>query len=284
MSSVWDASSPTENGNLEIATSLDFDDAYRIGEQLWAFGKVLHEDPKYVKPPRWILTYRYPVRAMVARIVSIDRDYIGLNTLGVGTAPVEEMTTPEIRNEWNIVWESYVGVLFFAMDSSLECFTYALNALGYLLSADDFIDITTDTALKRITPANLLDPPTRESSRHSVYEACRKYFPKICGHWSANRALIAQIIEYHDATKHRHSAAIGQAKGIPIHVLKPEPKRSMESIAINESTGHIAHNEAHCLQSITMAYRVFMVEWLRIARQELESVFGRELPPVEGCR
>lgn len=266
---------------MEIPTSLDFDEAYMIGEQFWAFGKELHEDPKYVKPPRWILTYRYPIRAMMARIASIDRDYIGLNTSGCGTAPVEEMTTKEMRNRWNIVWESYVGVLFFAMDSSLECFTYALNALGYLLSADDFIDITTDTKLKRITPANLLDPPTRESSRQSVHEACRKYFPKICDHWSANRALIAQIIEYHDATKHRHSAAIGQAKGIPIHFLKPGPKQSMESIAISESTGLIAHNQEHCLQSITVAYSEFVVEWLRIARQELESVFGRKLPPCE---
>jgi hypothetical protein len=81
------------------------------------------------------------------------------------------------------------------MDSSLECFAYALNALGYLLSPSEFIDITTNEKLKWITPANLLDPPTKGKATLSAYGPCRKSFPRICAHWWANRDLVAQIIE-----------------------------------------------------------------------------------------
>jgi hypothetical protein len=109
--------------------SLDFQEAYTVGDQLWALGRALQDDPKYAKPPNWILTYRYAVRAMLARIMTVDRDYQALNEPELGTAPAEEMTTQKARNWWNAVWESYAGVLFFAMDSSLECFAYALNAL-----------------------------------------------------------------------------------------------------------------------------------------------------------
>src|SRR4051794_22841044 len=57
------------------SNSLNFREAYGVGDQLWAFGAVLEDDPKYPKPANWILTYRYAVRAMVARIMTVDRDY-----------------------------------------------------------------------------------------------------------------------------------------------------------------------------------------------------------------
>jgi hypothetical protein len=152
--------------------SLNFQEAYAIGDQLWALGKVLQDDPKYTKPPNWVLTYRYAVRAMLARIMTVDREYRGLNEVGRGTAPAEEMTTQKARNWWNVVWESYARVLFFAMDSSLECFAYALNALGCLLSPSEFLDITADERLRRITPANLFDPPSKGNAGHSAYTVC----------------------------------------------------------------------------------------------------------------
>ena len=261
--------------------SLNFKEAYAVGDQLWAFGKVLHDDPKYNKPLNWILTYRYAIRALMARIVTVDRDYGNLNELACGMAPASEMKTSKARNDWNVVWESYAGVLFFAMDSSLECFTHALNALGYLLSPGEFVDITTDEKLKRITPANLLDPPTKGNAARSAYVPCLKWFPRICAHWLANRELLAQIIEYHDATKHRHSAVVGQVLGC--HLLKPAPKQAMVKIVFNESTAAgrtklVPHDEEESLQSITMRYHAFMDEWLRTARQEFEIVFGQPLP------
>ncbi len=218
---------------------------------------------------------------MMARIVSLDRDYARLNTVGGGTAPLADASDPRLRNKWNVVWESYVGVLFFAMDSSLECFTNALNALGYLLDPGGFIDITDHAKLKRITPTNLLDQPTAHSSKFSAYPACSGRFPKICDHWSVNRNLLAVIIEYHDATKHRHSVSVGQTPGYPYHVIKMDPKQPMKDVIFDPWTGHVAYDTEQSLQSITARYHNFIIEWLRIARQELESVFGLKLSDPE---
>jgi hypothetical protein len=259
--------------------SLNFQEAYAVGEQLWALGRVLCDDPKYAKPHNWILTYRYAVRAMLARIMTVDWEYRGLNEPGLGTAPDGEMTTQHARNRWNVVWESYAGVLFFAMDSSLECFGYALNALGSLLSPGEFFDITADEKLRRITPANLFEPPSNGKAAPSAYAACLKWFPRICGHWSTNRPLLAQIIEYHDATKHRHSAVVGQR--LAGHLLKPAPKQAMGNVFFRESTvageakRFVPHNQEHSLQSMTTAYRAFMTDWLLFTRQELETIFGK---------
>ena len=251
---------------------LNFEEAYTVGNQLWDFGKLLQDDLRYAKPPNWVLTYRYAIRAMMARILTVDRDYRKLNEPGCGLAPIYESATPKDRNEWNVIWESYARVLFFAMDSSLECFTYALNALGYLLFPSDFIDITNDKKLRQISPSKLFAPPKEKG--HPAYYAFQKLFPRICANWSANCDLIAKIVEYHDATKHRHSAVVGQ--GPECHFLKPEPKQAMGEIVFN--FGLVPHVNEESLQSITASYRNFLVAWLKIARQELEIVFEQPLP------
>ena len=258
--------------------SLNFEEAYTIGERLWEFGRVLQDDASYAKSPNWVLTYRYAIRGMLARIITVDRDYRGLNEPGIGTGPPEEMVTQNARNWWNAVWESYAGTLFFAMDSSLECFAYALNALGYLVSAREFLDITVDEKLRRITPANLLDLPVKGYVGQSAYQGCLKWFPRICGHWSANRTLLTQIIEYHDATKHRHSVVVGQAWDNTIgvtggHFVKLAPKQAMGNAVFTGSM--VAYHDEHSLQSMATAYRKFMTDLLRLTRQELETVFGK---------
>jgi hypothetical protein len=213
----------------------------------------------------------------MARMVSVDRDYQHLNEIGGGIPPEGGCETPQDKNRWNVVWESFAGVLFFGMDSSLECFAHAVNALGYLLRPTEFFDITSDAKLKQISPANLLDPPTKRNAGQSAYEPCVRLFPKICEYWAGNRKLLGEIIDYHDATKHRHSVVIGLSP-FADHLLKPAPKEPMETISINEQTGLVQQSKEHTLQSITTWYHCFMVVLLRIARQELEAVFGQALP------
>jgi hypothetical protein len=263
--------------------SLNFQEAYSVGEQLWMIGKVLQDDLRYAKPPNWVLTYRSAIRGMLARIITVDRDYQSLNEPGNGTATDEDMATQINRNWWNAVWESYAGTLFFAMDSSLECFAHAVNALGYLLSPSEFLDITADEKLRRITPSNLFDPPSNGNAGHSGYPGCLKWFPRICGHWSANRPLLAQIIEYHDATKHRHSVVVGQAwegyAGVSRgHFLKQAPKQAMCNVVFTGSM--VPPNQDYSLQSMAMAYRKFMIDWLGLTREELEARFGKVFEEV----
>jgi hypothetical protein len=86
-------------------------------------------------------------------------------------------------------------------------------------------------------------------------------------------------MEYHDATKHRHSAVLGQG---PVgHLVKAAPKQAMgnvvfrEAMVADETKKFVPHNQDHSLQSMTTAYRTFMTDWLRFTRQELETIFGK---------
>jgi len=253
--------------------SLNFAEAFEIGDRFWALGKVLQDDPKHTKPPHRVLTFRYSIRAMLARILIVDREYRSLNQTGQGTSTEDTMRTQKDRNHWNMVWESYAGVLFFAMDSSIECFTHALNAMGYLLKPADFIDITNDNKLKQVSLANLLDPP-KPNANKPAFATCQNLFPKICRHWSFHRGLISQIIEYHDASKHRHSVVIGHTPGF--HFLKPDPKQAMDKAAfkVGMTQTVVAPDYNLTVQTLTTDYQAFMIGWLRTAREEVETIFN----------
>jgi hypothetical protein len=69
----------------------------------------------------------------------------------------------------------------------------------------------------------------RPGRPHTVRIAVEKQQRTVVRGRSANRSLLAQIIEYHDATKHRHSVVAGQALDSNVgvsggHILKPAPK------------------------------------------------------------
>jgi len=168
------------------------------------------------------------------------------------------------------------ATLFFAMDSSLECFSHALTPSG-IAQPREFLDITAEERLRRVNPANLFDPPSRSNAGNSAYPGCVKWFPKICGHWSANRSLLNQIIEYHDATKHRIRWSSAKLGMVPAgvsggHFLKPAPKQPMGNVVFTGS--RVPRNQEHSLQSLAMAYREFIIDWLRLARREFETSFG----------
>ncbi|QVL32992.1 hypothetical protein KIH39_03490 [Telmatocola sphagniphila] len=259
--------------------ALDFQETYQIGDQLFAFGRVLHFDKKYKKVDNWILTYRYAIRGMLARILSVDRNFENLSEFGVGTTPPLNIQTSLSSNDWNIVWESYAATLFFGMDSSLECFAHALNALGFLRRPSEFIDITDPAKLKRINPLNLFDPPSRNNEKFSIHRFCSRMFPKICSHWSKNNLLLSTIIEYHDATKHRHSVVLGQYREPPFeHLICVDPKRAMNQIKFDHPRSFVPHNQDDTLQSIARKYQVFINEWVLVIREELEDVFEMPLP------
>ena len=261
--------------------SLAFQDTYHLGDQFWEYGKVLHDDSKLNKPLNWLLTYRYAIRAMLARFLTIDKEYQELNTIGFGLCPIDEKLSSKEHNEWNIIWESHAGVLFFAMDSSMECFAYAINALGVLLDPSHFFDITNEKALRKISPSQMFSDTQASSAQHLIFVARRQSFPLIFDHWNSNRILVQKIMDYHDATKHRHSAVVGQATDR--HFLMLKPKQPMGRIVFrpgyfNGQPGELVpHDEDDCLQSLTFEYYLFMTEWLQIAAQSIASAFGHQL-------
>jgi hypothetical protein len=263
--------------------SLNFDQAYLIGHRLFDYGLTLDSDERLTKPENWVLTYNYSIRAMLGRIMGIDREYSGLWRSQNEESSPQNVDLGHYCNVLNVVWESFAGNLFFGMDSSIECFTHAVNALGYLHSPAMFIDITCPKALRRITPANLFDAGN-QAEKHSVYKGCVTMFPRLCDHWSRHLPLVKRIFEYHDATKHRHSVVVGRTKWGAC-LLKPLPKEPMGEIVFQEPTeeepdGIVPYDPQNSLQSITTEYQMFMVEWLRIAGQEVEQVFGLPLPEL----
>lgn len=104
--------------------------------------------------------------------------------------------------------EFHLTSIFFNMDSALECFTFALNSLGFVAAPKWFRDITDDKVLSKVYPTDIIgklntnpeDPP---------YAGYSRIFPTLQTHWQANKKLISHITEQHDVSKHRKAICHG---------------------------------------------------------------------------
>jgi hypothetical protein len=90
------------------------------------------------------------------------------------------------------------------MDSAVECFTFAMNALGYAVAPSEFLDVTDEKMLQRISPTNILG---RKSQAPQPGYSNR--FPSLQAHWQSNQTLITTIVEQHDVSKHRSTIYVG---------------------------------------------------------------------------
>lgn len=100
--------------------------------------------------------------------------------------------------------ESHLATIFFNMDSSLECFTYALNALGWIANPSQFLDVEYDTSLKKIKPSNIYG-----GTKVASIQGYANVFPNLQSHWVASKNLIVKIVEQHDVSKHRENICVG---------------------------------------------------------------------------
>ena len=135
------------------------------------------------------------------------------------------MPRPRVPSET----EYHLASLFFNMDSYIECFTYALNALGFCASLDkEFRDITCEKSLRRISPADILGRPNSNPPQPYLTEY-DKYFPEVRKYWESKIDLISLIFEQHDVSKHRETIFVGgQCRTNP-------PPGFFESIGIDPS-------------------------------------------------
>lgn len=95
--------------------------------------------------------------------------------------------------------EYNLSAILFNMDSAIECFTFALNALGNSAFAGAFRDITDSRELRHISPLDITGGPN-QSPPMSGY---LKYFPRVQELWSGSRDLLQIIKDCHDVSKHR---------------------------------------------------------------------------------
>jgi len=100
--------------------------------------------------------------------------------------------------------EYHLASIFFNMDSAIECFTFALNALGCIVAPADFRDVTHARKLRKICPYDIIG--NAHLARQPVIQPLvgySKIFPKLQEYWLQHTALIEKIKEQHDVSKHR---------------------------------------------------------------------------------
>jgi hypothetical protein len=104
--------------------------------------------------------------------------------------------------------EYHLASIFFCMDSALECFTFALNALGYAAYPRAFRDLTDGSALRLVTPDDV-----RGISKRNQPSGYANVFPRLQQYWNAQAPLFNEITDLHDVSKHRGNIfSTGQAQ------------------------------------------------------------------------
>lgn len=237
---------------------------------MWNFAISLERNASHSKSPGWIRCFRYSLRGVYGRLVSVKRNFHGLNT--DGTVDTRTKRSPKVKNDWNVIWDSYAGDLFFGMDSSIECFTHGLNSLGFVLNPQGFFDITIPKDLRQITTARFFG--TQEPNNKN--KICRQLFPKTCDQWTVHEKLVEEILDFHDASKHRHSIAI--AHDSVSHYLKPDPKDPMFTMTFDEIG--MAHNYHRTVQVIVLEFHDFITALLNGFKDDIELAFNQPLPPA----
>ena len=100
--------------------------------------------------------------------------------------------------------EHNASVMLFCMDSAIECFVFALNALGQAVDNTGFHSVSDHRSLGKVSPKNVVH--SEEKSRAPGYQ---KNFPSLQQHWANNLAFLNLIFDNHDVTKHRQQHNMG---------------------------------------------------------------------------
>jgi len=104
--------------------------------------------------------------------------------------------------------EYHLTSILFQMDSALECLIFALNALGWAAVPSGFRNVAEAKALRSISPVDILGEPTGAHTREPQ-PGYAKVFPRLQALWQSQTALITQIRDLHDVSKHRQTIFVG---------------------------------------------------------------------------
>ena len=112
-----------------------------------------------------------------------------------------ELHAWQLRCRWHLEPEYHLASIFFGLDSALECFVFAMNALGFAARPAEFIDITSHKALRSITPRLALG----SGANPAPATGFANHFPRVTALWQQHRDLIDEVQRQHDVSKHRSS-------------------------------------------------------------------------------
>jgi hypothetical protein len=143
----------------------------------------------------WFGCFRGGLYSFYNRIYGVRKHYLDIHSWRVPPINTYEY-------EYNLT------AIFFHMDSAIECFTFALNALGYGVSPSDFKNITDVKSLRGICPQNILGN-NRARPPIPPLLGYNNYFHLLQKHWQNNENLLCTIRDQHDVSKHRKTIFLG---------------------------------------------------------------------------
>ena len=209
----------------------------------------------------WRIVFEDGLRGFAARISTLTTSPELLDK--PFDVPVAELS-PE---QWAIDTDQRTAEIFFGMDSILECFVFALNAIGYLKCPSDFCDITTTKGLRQICPNNVASKNAQDKTNPRPGYA--KYFPRVVACWSAHSELIGEVIIYHDVSKHRSCIVHTSSRGS--HSLPNDPK----------SPGAIFRAATRTIEDVAQDFHRFCESLLIETVEEISTVFGIAVTRVD---
>lgn len=106
----------------------------------------------------WRIVFEDGLRGFAARISTLTA------SLQLLDKPFEVPAAGLSPEQWAIDTDQRIAEILFGMDSGLECFVFALNAIGYLKSPSDFCDIATTKGLRQICPNNIASKSAQDKT------------------------------------------------------------------------------------------------------------------------
>jgi hypothetical protein len=163
----------------------------------------------------WFLHFRKGLEGLNARLLGVRIHYLEVYAWTIPKPP--------------LIIEYHLSSILFNMDSAIECMVYTLNALGYIAEPTQFLDVTDDTQLKKISPYNILGrPPDYKKGLMLGYD---NYLPSLKSYWQENTDLLLKISEQHDVSKHRKAIFEGG------RMRTDPPPGFFESLGVGDDKG-----------------------------------------------
>lgn len=156
------------------------------GNQLDDFALLARQDYNLGKRDDWFGHFRGGLHGFYSRLTGASIHYANMHQW----LPIPQATLIEYN----------LASFFFNADSALECFVYALNALGYAAEPTLFSDITEPKKLRKIAPWNIAG-----DEGNKPLAGYDKYFPLVKEEWIRNEVLVRKIVDLHDVSKHRRT-------------------------------------------------------------------------------
>jgi hypothetical protein len=164
---------------FELAPCRELDNFALLADQAYNYGD----------KNEWFSDFRGGLFGFFNRIEAVARHYLAVHAW----VPVPRTLDADYQ----------LSSILFNMDSSVECFVFALNALGNSAFPSEFRDITQSRSLRKISPADILD------IKNPLFTVYTKHFPKLQSLWTSNANLLQVITDCHDVSKHRSTIFSG---------------------------------------------------------------------------